>query len=319
MAGWIAPSRDRPQRELGADAVAGDQRPRPARVGRKPASTSVSQSGEYGCVGPVLGGAVQRQVGEHDAVAVRELVDDRLPLAVGRGPCECSSASGGPSRPRDRRSARRRGGGTAAASLRADSFPGNLARRGRREASIGRPVRRREDERILSRALASSSTTSGSTARCTWRSCAARTRTRACSGRARRAVIAAADLAGRAVAGARRAAAGPDARRRAASAAGGRRGPLRRPARRGRGRRRRARWPRTLAERVEVDYEPLRRRSSTRARAPSSRAGSSARATSRARSPRAAHVVRTEHVIPRLAATPMETARRARRAATASG
>ena len=43
----------------------------------------------------VLGGAVQRQVGEHHAVAVGELVDDRLALAV-REPLECSSASGGP-------------------------------------------------------------------------------------------------------------------------------------------------------------------------------------------------------------------------------
>ena len=67
------------------------------------------------------------------------------------------------------------------------------------------------------------------------------------------------------------------------------------------------------AERVEVDYEVLPPVVDPRA-GESSRAGSSGRATSRARSPRAAHVVRTEHVIPRLAATPMETARRARRA-----
>ena len=73
----------------------------------------------------------------------------------------------------------------------------------------------------------------------------------------------------------------------------------------GRGRETRA-LAEDAAERVEVDYEPLRRRSSTRARATQlvrweQRAGDVAGAFASA-----AHVVRTEHVIPRLAATPME-------------
>ena len=43
----------------------------------------------------ILGVPVQRQVGQHDPVAVRERLDDRLELAV-VSPRECSSASGGP-------------------------------------------------------------------------------------------------------------------------------------------------------------------------------------------------------------------------------
>ena len=72
----------------------------------------------------VLAVAVQRQVGQHDAVAVRELVDDRLELAVGEPLRVQQRQRRARFRPRGTRSARRRGGGTSRSfTRRRDSVP----------------------------------------------------------------------------------------------------------------------------------------------------------------------------------------------------
>ena len=75
---------DRPQRELRADAVAGDQRARPARVGEEAREHVGQPLRRVRVARTVLGVAVQRQVRQHDAVAVRERLDHRLELAVGQ-------------------------------------------------------------------------------------------------------------------------------------------------------------------------------------------------------------------------------------------
>ena len=65
----------------------------------------------------VLGVAVQRQVGEHDAVAVREALDERL-NSRWLSSAECQGQPPGRCPSRGRRRARRRGGGRGAASWR---------------------------------------------------------------------------------------------------------------------------------------------------------------------------------------------------------
>ena len=159
---------------------------------RKPASTSVSHSGVYGWRGRSSRVAVQRQVGQHDAVAVRELVDDRLELAVGE-----------PLRVQQRE--RRPGPGLAVRDPRAVGVVVQpQLHRGRQlstvtspavgvASTIGQPVRRREDARILVRALASSSTTSALDGHAAHGVRAlARTPTRGSLGGARRAAVPAA-------------------------------------------------------------------------------------------------------------------------------
>ena len=99
---------------------------------------------------PVLRRAVQREVGEHDPVAVGELVDDRLPLAVGQaGRVQQRERRSGPRLAiRDPRSV----GVVVQPKLHCEPqlSTDTLALVARR-VSIGRPVRRREDERILVR------------------------------------------------------------------------------------------------------------------------------------------------------------------------
>ena len=242
---------------------------------------------------------MQRQVGQHDAVAVRELVHHRLPLAVGE-----------PLRVQQRQ--RRPGPGLAVRDPRAVGMVVEPQLHGEQLTSpgvgvansIGRPVRRREDARILSGRSRFLDDIRCRT-RCTWRSCAPRMRTPGCIA-VRGALLTAAEIAGRAVPGTRRPPPGLDGRARAAPAAGGRRGALRRSAGRGGRGRDRARWPRTPPSASRSTYEPLRAGGRPARRARRWRAGRSARATWRARSRAAAHVVRTEHVIPRLVAVPME-------------
>ena len=155
-----SPGGDRPQRQL-RRRCRGRRAAGAGRTCRQEAGQQLGQPVRRVRVArAVLGRAVQRQVGQHDAIAVRELVDDRLPLAVGEACPSAAAPAAVPSRPRDRRSALRPGGGTAGASLRATA-PGNLARRGpRHDRPAGPPSRGRADP---VRTLPSSSTTSGST------------------------------------------------------------------------------------------------------------------------------------------------------------
>ena len=115
---------------------------------RKPASTSVSHSRRVRMLRAVLGVAVQRQVGQHDAIAVRERVHDRLELAV-REPLRVQQRQ------------RRPGPGLAVRDPRAvgvviepqlhspDSFPGRSLAGVGVVSTLGQPVRRREDARLL--------------------------------------------------------------------------------------------------------------------------------------------------------------------------
>ena len=235
---------------------------------------------------------MQRQVGQHDAVAVRELVDDRLPLAVGQSPCECSSASGGSGPGLAIRDPRAVGVVVqpqlhCAPQLSTDT----LARRGRRgvDRPAGPPSRGRADPVAGAREFLDDVRLDGMAAHGVR---AQPARARAGAGVAcRGALWTAADLAGRAVPARVDAPPGLDGRRRAAPAAG-RRSRCATSASRSRPwSARRARWPRTppsasrsTTSRCRAGRRPARRPSRCCA-------GSSGRATSRARSRRAAHVV----------------------------
>jgi hypothetical protein len=81
-AGRERPPADRLEQDHRAELMAADQRARAADVVQERAEQIGGPLGRVGVVRAVLGVAVQRQVGEHDPVAVRELVDDGLPLAV---------------------------------------------------------------------------------------------------------------------------------------------------------------------------------------------------------------------------------------------
>ncbi len=69
--------------DLGAGVVAGEQRARPEHLGGEPAEHLGEPVERVGMARAVLGVAVQRQVGEHDAEAVGEPLDGGLPLLVG--------------------------------------------------------------------------------------------------------------------------------------------------------------------------------------------------------------------------------------------
>ena len=81
--GLQAPAGDRLQQDLRAGVVAADQRPRPEHVGGEAGHHLGEPVERVGVARAILGVAVQRQVGEHDAEAVGELLDGRLELLVG--------------------------------------------------------------------------------------------------------------------------------------------------------------------------------------------------------------------------------------------
>ena len=72
------------QQDQRADVVAADQRPRPAHLAAEAGDHLGHPVGRVGVARAVLGVAVQRQVGQHEPEAVRELLDERLELAVGQ-------------------------------------------------------------------------------------------------------------------------------------------------------------------------------------------------------------------------------------------
>ena len=74
------------QQHLGAGAVAGEQRARAEHLGGEPAEHLGEPVERVRVSRPVLGVAVQRQVGEHHAKAVGEPLDGGLPLLVGEHP-----------------------------------------------------------------------------------------------------------------------------------------------------------------------------------------------------------------------------------------
>ena len=80
--GRTRPLSDRVQQDLRAGVVAGEQRSRPEHLGGEAAEHLGEPVERVGVARAVLGVAVQRQVGEHDAEAVGELLDRRLPLLV---------------------------------------------------------------------------------------------------------------------------------------------------------------------------------------------------------------------------------------------
>ena len=77
---------DRAQQDLRADVVAADQRPRPAHVAQKPAITSASQSGVYGCRGRSSESPCSGRSGSTSRNRSAELLHHRLPLAVREQP-----------------------------------------------------------------------------------------------------------------------------------------------------------------------------------------------------------------------------------------
>ena len=224
-------------------------------------------------------------------------------------PCECSSASGGPV-PVSRYAIRAPSGWWYSRSFTArHSFPWGanvVTSPGVGVVStLGQPVRRREDARLLSgRGEFLDDLRARGHAAHGVRALAARPRPRRASS-APGALRGPRPICGHGLAGADRAAA--RARRRAgpAPAARRRRGPLRRPAGRGGGGRV-AGAGRGRSRSASRSTTSRWTRSSTRAPASRSCAGRSAPATWRGAFAAAAHVVRTETVIPRLAAVPME-------------
>ncbi len=84
--GCSRPVDDRVQQDLGAGVVARHQRARPEHVGGEAAHHLREPVDRVGMARAVLGVAVQRQVGEHDPVALGEATDDGLPLPVGEQP-----------------------------------------------------------------------------------------------------------------------------------------------------------------------------------------------------------------------------------------
>jgi hypothetical protein len=81
--GGLDPARARgPQRQLRAEIVAGEPRPRPDHLLAEAGQHVDHPVDRVGMAWAVLGVAVQGQVREHDAEAGRKRVHDRLPLAV---------------------------------------------------------------------------------------------------------------------------------------------------------------------------------------------------------------------------------------------
>ncbi len=74
------------QQDLRAGVVAGEQRPRPEHLGGEAAEHLGEPVERVGMARAVLGVAVQRQVGQHHAEAVGELLDGGLPLLVREQP-----------------------------------------------------------------------------------------------------------------------------------------------------------------------------------------------------------------------------------------
>ena len=72
----------RAQEQQRADVVPADARARPARVAQEAGQHLREPFGRVGVARAVLGVPVQREVGQHEAVAVAQLLDQRLPLAV---------------------------------------------------------------------------------------------------------------------------------------------------------------------------------------------------------------------------------------------
>ena len=70
------------QHDLGAEAVSADHRPRAEHLARETGEHIGEPVLRVGVVRALLGVAVQRQVGQHDAEAVGELLDNRLELLV---------------------------------------------------------------------------------------------------------------------------------------------------------------------------------------------------------------------------------------------
>ena len=70
------------QQDLGADVVSGDQRPRAEHVGGEAAQHLGKPVDRVGVARPILGVAVQRQVGQHHAEALGQPPRHRLPLHV---------------------------------------------------------------------------------------------------------------------------------------------------------------------------------------------------------------------------------------------
>ena len=122
--GWASARGARRQPRRSSPRAAGSRRPARARRRAAAARTSAQNAGHHlgepvervRVARPVLGVAVQRQVGQHDAEAVGEVLDDRLELAVGEQRASAGARAPARSRPRGRRRARRRGGGRGAAS-----------------------------------------------------------------------------------------------------------------------------------------------------------------------------------------------------------
>jgi hypothetical protein len=70
------------QEDLRAGVVPGEQRFGSEHLGGEPAEHLGEPVERVGVTRAILGVAVERQVGEHDAEAVGELLDGRLPLLV---------------------------------------------------------------------------------------------------------------------------------------------------------------------------------------------------------------------------------------------
>jgi hypothetical protein len=66
-----------------ADVVTADQRPRSEDISAEAREHLGKPIECVGMPGAVLGIAVQWQIGQHDAVAVAEMLDERLPLQMG--------------------------------------------------------------------------------------------------------------------------------------------------------------------------------------------------------------------------------------------
>ena len=92
----MPPRRDGVQDDLGAEVVAADQRPRPEHLGGEARDHVGEPVRRVGVARALLGVAVQRQVGQHDAEAVRRACSTIGSNSMCESIAECSSASGGP-------------------------------------------------------------------------------------------------------------------------------------------------------------------------------------------------------------------------------
>ena len=77
-----AAGRDRPQGELGADVVAGEQRPGAPDLAAEAGYHLSEPVGRVRVARPVLGISVKREVREHDPKACGQFAHDRLPFPV---------------------------------------------------------------------------------------------------------------------------------------------------------------------------------------------------------------------------------------------